>query len=117
MFIGYTDGTFKPNKPINRAEAVITAVKLMGLEAEAEVKQNVTLNFKDAETIQKHYGWATGYIAVALEKGLFDSNEDSLQLGKEASRVWAASLLVRAAQQFGRGITSGVEEEEKAKTY
>lgn len=96
IFKGYEDGTFKPNQAINRAEAVVTAVKLMGLGAEAEAKQNVNLNFKDADLIKRDYGWATGYIAVALEKGLFDSVENELQPGTAASRVWVSTLLVRA---------------------
>jgi hypothetical protein len=105
VFNGYPDGTFKPNSPINRAEAVATAVTLMGLKAEAEAKKDVTLNFKDAEVIKRNYGWATGYIAVALEKGLFDSVENELQPGKEASRLWVATLLVRALGYENEALT------------
>ncbi|GAX90951.1 S-layer homology domain-containing protein [Effusibacillus lacus] len=96
VFSGYEDGTFRPNQAINRIEAVVAAVRLMGLEAEAKAKGDVDLNFKDAAKIKREYGWATGYVAVALEKGLFDSVENELQPGREASRLWVATLLVRA---------------------
>ncbi|BDG60209.1 S-layer homology domain-containing protein [Caldinitratiruptor microaerophilus] len=96
IFRGYEDGTFRPNAPIRRIEAVVTAVRLMGLEEEARSRTGVQLNFRDAEKVYREYPWAVGYVAVALEKGLFDSTEDQLQPDREASRLWIATLLVRA---------------------
>lgn len=96
VFRGYEDGTFRPSEAISRVQAVVTAVRLMGLEDEASAKANTQLNFKDADKISHDYGWATGYIAVALEKGLFDAGETELHPGQPASRLWVASLLVRA---------------------
>lgn len=96
VFKGYEDGTFRPSEAINRVQAVVTAVRLMGLEDEAQAKANTQLNFKDADKITRNYGWATGYIAIALEKGLFDAGENELHPGQPASRLWVASLLVRA---------------------
>lgn len=95
---GYPDGTFRPNQPIKRVEAIVTAVRLMGLENEAKAKadSDVDLHFKDAHLIDKKYPWAKGYVIVALENGLFDTTVDAIQPEKPASRVWAASLLVRA---------------------
>jgi hypothetical protein len=97
IFTGYEDGTFRPNQPVNRVEAIVTAVRLMGLEDEAKAKSvDAKLHFKDAKMIDMRYKWAKGYIIVALENGLFDSSEDQIQPDKPASRVWVASLLVRA---------------------
>lgn len=97
IFTGYTDGTFQPNKPVTRAEAIVTAVRLLGLESEAKARPtNTSLNFKDAKHIDKQFGWAKGYIQVALEQGLFDASEDMLQPEKPATRVWVSTLLVRA---------------------
>ncbi|GAX90170.1 S-layer homology domain-containing protein [Effusibacillus lacus] len=94
---GYEDGNFRPNQPVTRVEAIVTAVRLMGMEEEAKAKSAQTkLFFKDANLIEQQYGWAKGYIAVALENGLFDASEDAIQPDKPASRVWVASLLVRA---------------------
>jgi hypothetical protein len=96
VFNGYKDGTFLPNKPISRVEAVVAAVRLLGLESEAKARGDMDLNFRDAKEIDKRYGWAEGYIAVALENGLFDSNMSSFKPGEPASREWVATLLVRA---------------------
>ncbi|MEX2460864.1 MAG: S-layer homology domain-containing protein [Paenibacillaceae bacterium] len=94
---GYKDGTFRPNQPIKRVEAIVTAVRLMGLEEEAKaVSADTKLNFKDANLIDKNYSWAKGYIVVALKNGLFDTSEDRMEPDKPASRVWVATLLVRA---------------------
>lgn len=97
IFKGYEDGTFRPNQPVTQVEAIVTAVKLMGLEDEALAKsKDIVLHFKDADQIDKKFGWAKGYIVVALEHGLFDTNEDRLEPAKPASRVWVASLLVKS---------------------
>lgn len=97
IFAGYEDGTFRPNKPVTRAEALATAVRLMGLDDEAaKVDPNTTLHFKDAKQIDKRFAWAKGSIVVALQNGLFEPSEDKFEPQKPASRVWVASLMVRA---------------------
>jgi hypothetical protein len=95
VFEGYTDGTFKPNKPVTRLEAIVTAVRLMDLrdEAESEEKRSAALHFKDANKIGD---WARGYVAVALENDLFFETEDKLQPEKPADRLWVTTLLVKA---------------------
>ncbi len=97
IFQGYEDGTFRPNQPVKRIEAIVTAVRLLGLEEEAKAKSLETkLYFKDAAQIDNHYLWAKGYVIVAVENGLFDASEDKLQPEKPASRLWVSSLLIRA---------------------
>ncbi|GAB4271885.1 S-layer homology domain-containing protein [Thermincola ferriacetica] len=95
---GYPDGTFRPNQPVSRVEAIVMAVRLMGLEKEAQAKsaESVKLHFKDAALLEKQYPWAKGYVITALEKGLFDTTEEKIQPDKPATRVWVSSLLVRA---------------------
>jgi major membrane immunogen (membrane-anchored lipoprotein) len=91
---GYGDGTFKPNAPVTRIEAIVMAVRLMGLEEEALAKSDdVKLHFKDANQIPK---WGRGHVIVALENGLFNGTEDKIQSNKPASRVWIVQLLVKA---------------------
>lgn len=97
VFQGFEDGTFRPNQPVTRAEAIVTAVRLLGLENEAKAKSPDTkLHFRDAALIDKKFPWAKGYIIVALENGLFDASEDTVQPDKPASRIWVASLLVKS---------------------
>lgn len=96
VFTGFPDGSFQPQQPISRVQAVVTAVRLMGLEDEAKAKENVSLGFKDSAQIEQKFGWALGYIAVALEHGLFDTSADKLEPEKPASRLWTSTLLVKA---------------------
>ncbi|GAA0135395.1 hypothetical protein YSY43_22350 [Paenibacillus sp. YSY-4.3] len=94
---GFEDGSFRPNQPVTRVEAIVTAVRLMGLEGEAKAKSSDTkLHFKDADQLDKRYPWAKGYVIVALERGLFDAAEDKILPDKPASRVWVSSLLVKS---------------------
>lgn len=96
VFSGYEDGSFRPNEPINQAQALTAAVRLLGLEAEAKARMNAVLQFKDAKQVYEKYPWAVGYVAVALENGLFGTEEDKVQPDKPASRIWTAVLLVKA---------------------
>jgi hypothetical protein len=95
VFEGYEDGSFKPRNAISRIEAITAAVRLMGLrdQAESAAKMATQLNFKDADKVP---AWAVGYVAVALENDLFNVNDTSVQPQKEADRLWATTLLVKA---------------------
>ncbi|WP_249862078.1 S-layer homology domain-containing protein [Paenibacillus konkukensis] len=98
VFEGYEDGTFQPRKTISRIEAITAAVRLMGLRDEAESTEAMqsNLNFKDADKIKKNYPWAVGYVAVALQNDLFEESDDSVQPDKDADRLWATTLLIKA---------------------
>jgi hypothetical protein len=95
---GYPDGTFRPNQPVKRVEAIVMAVRLMGLEEEAKAKSSIDtkLHFKDAQLLETKFPWAKGYVLVALENGLFDLSEEMIQPEKQASRIWVSSLLVKS---------------------
>ncbi|WP_442601707.1 S-layer homology domain-containing protein [Paenibacillus sp. KN14-4R] len=97
VLAGFEDGSFRPNQPVTRVQAIVTAVRLMGLDNEAKAKSlDTKLHFKDAAVIDNQFKWAKGYILVALEKGLFDATEENMQPDKPASRVWVSSLLVKS---------------------
>ncbi|MCD9024008.1 S-layer homology domain-containing protein [Cohnella silvisoli] len=98
VFNGYEDGDFKPRNNITRIEALVAAVRLLGLKEEAEKPENMNakLNFKDFDQLKKKYGWAVGYVTVALENDLFSETETSIQADKPATRLWASVLLVKA---------------------
>lgn len=94
---GYEDGSFRPNQPVNRAEVMVTAVKLMDMQDEVDaMDEDETLLFNDAKQIEKHAPWAKNYILVGLEQGLLDTNELNFQPKKPAARVWVAMVLVKA---------------------
>ncbi|KEQ26426.1 S-layer homology domain-containing protein [Paenibacillus tyrfis] len=98
VFEGYDDGTFQPRKTISRIEAITAAVRLMGLrdQAESADAKAANLNFKDADKLKQKYPWATGYVSVALQNDLFSETDDMIQPEKEADRLWATTLLVKA---------------------
>ncbi|MBP1993356.1 S-layer homology domain-containing protein [Paenibacillus eucommiae] len=100
IFEGYEDGTFKPYNVISRIEAITAAVRLMGLreQAESPAEMATKLNFKDADKIPS---WAVGYVAVALKNDLFNENDTSVQPQKNADRLWATTLLVKALKLEG----------------
>lgn len=98
VFEGYEDGTFKPRKTISRIEAITAAVRLMGLrdQAESAEAKQANLNFTDADKVKEKYPWAVGYVSVALQNDLFNENDTMVQPEKEADRLWATTLLVKA---------------------
>ncbi len=99
IFQGYADGTFRPSNSITRMQTIITAVRLLGLEEEANAKDFSTpVDFKDAENYfgKERNQWAKGYVLVAIEEGLLYENGERLDPNKPAERLWVASVLIRA---------------------
>lgn len=98
IFDGYDDGTFRPNQSVTRIEAIIAAVRLMGLRADAESATRLAtdLNFNDADHVEKKFPNAVGYVAVAVENDLFLETETHIKAEKSADRLWATMLLVKA---------------------
>jgi hypothetical protein len=98
VFDGYDDGTFRPNQAVKRIEAIIAAVRLMGLRAEAETaaKLATDLNFADGDHVEKKFPNAVGYVAVAVENDLFLESDTHVKPEKAADRLWATMLLVKA---------------------
>lgn len=69
---GYTDGTFRPDREVTRAEFAKIAVLAMGYtDEQAKVMQGKTA-FKDLPS--NH--WATGYINLAVSQGIIKGYPD-----------------------------------------
>ncbi|MGO0062738.1 S-layer homology domain-containing protein [Brevibacillus fluminis] len=69
---GYTDGTFKPQKEVTRAEFAKIAVLAMGYtDEQVKLSQGATM-FKDLP--RDH--WASGYINLAVSKGIIKGYPD-----------------------------------------
>ncbi len=64
VLTGYTDGTFKPENTITRAEFAAVVVRAKGLEAAAQASAGAT-TFKDVPAGH----WASGYINIATKMG------------------------------------------------
>lgn len=95
---GYEDGTFRPNASISRQDAVLMAVRLVGLEEEAEEATGIELPFEDANKIADY---AKGGVALAYREGwfgpLFAGHKGiQFQPNKPASRLWVTVMLVNA---------------------
>lgn len=89
---GYEDKTFRPDDLITRAEAVKLIVCAMKLQP----TQNPKLKFDDNSNIPS---WATGYIDIALEKGITNGYDDNEF--KALQNVSREELSVLAMRAFG----------------
>ena len=59
-------------------------------QAESAAEMSTKLNFKDADVLARKDPWAVGYVAVALEKNLFNETDTLVQPEKPATRLFAA---------------------------
>ncbi|WP_139488266.1 S-layer homology domain-containing protein [Brevibacillus dissolubilis] len=69
---GYTDGTFRPDKEVTRAEFAKIAVLAMGYTEDQVKLMTGATKFKDLEASH----WATGYINLAVAKGIIKGYPD-----------------------------------------
>lgn len=90
---GYEDGTARPNQSVTQLEAIIMAVRIMGLD-----DQTATVTAGDylPVTVPSWQG-ARETAVVAYKAGLIDSSDFTHD--QTASREWIAKLLVKILQQ------------------
>lgn len=91
---GYTDGTFKPEASITRAE--FTVMLMRGLNA----KEPVTpLSFKDTKEIK---GWAAEYVQQAVAKGIINGYTDgTFRPNANITHAEMIAMVVRASGLLG----------------
>ncbi|MBU5671336.1 OmpL47-type beta-barrel domain-containing protein [Paenibacillus brevis] len=93
---GYTDGTFKPNHQVSRAEFIVMLVNALKLN-----EATGGLHFTDASKIGQ---WAVSAIAQALASGIVNGYEDgSFRPDKPITRAEMASMLANALGLRGEG--------------
>ena len=92
MIGGYEDGTFRPEERVTREQFAKAMVVAAGLEESAGMFGGTSI-FSDVEADR----WSSGYISIAVNKGLITGNidgkfhpEDSITFGQ------ACTLMVRA---------------------
>lgn len=89
---GYKDGTFKPNKTVTRAEAVVMTMNKVNKDNLMTVNDKVY--FKDDLAIP---GWAKDQVHLAVYNGFIDVPANgNFEANKPATREWVAKLIVSA---------------------
>ena len=91
---GFPDGTFRPNAPIKKIEALVMAVRTLGLEWEAkelEAKQDTQFFVLEGQALE----WAKGYLSAAYRNGLISGYMQEFNWYEPADRAWMATLMVR----------------------
>lgn len=89
---GYQDGTFKPNKTVTRAEAVVMTMNKV--EKEGLLTVNDKVYFKDDTSIP---GWAKDQVHLAVYNGFIDVPANgNFESNKPATREWVAKLIASA---------------------
>ncbi len=96
---GYTDGTFKPEKEVTRAEFAKIAVLAMGYTEEQAKMMQGTTAFKDLPAGH----WATGYINLAVSQGIIKGYPDGTF--KPNNNVKVAEALTVYVQGLKIGVT------------
>ncbi len=70
IFSGYSDGTFRPNQPINRVEAIKVILELMDIKIADGYGSN--FGFPDVD----RYAWYIPYLSTALSLGVVNGYDD-----------------------------------------
>ncbi|WP_027415175.1 S-layer homology domain-containing protein [Aneurinibacillus terranovensis] len=99
---GYQDGTFRPEDKVTQLQALVMAMRNMGLtDQAANDKNTANLPYVVAD-------WGKGYVALAIEKGLIKPSEQRFAPDQPATRQWVAQLMVRMiGKESDVGKTTG----------
>ncbi|WP_422123884.1 S-layer homology domain-containing protein [Planococcus sp. X10-3] len=88
IITGYPDGTFRPDEPIKRSDAVAMIGRALNLDDTPRVT-----GFKDVPASHPH----SGYIASAVDEGIIDGNSKrKFRPNAKTTRAQAAVMLDRA---------------------
>ena len=90
---GYPDGTFRPEKPITRAEIAAILTRIIGLNPQTAPNPN----FSD---VQANH-WAFGYVAAVVNAGIMQGYPDhTFRPDQSITRAELATVMVRARGLF-----------------
>ena len=91
LYIGYEDGSLGLDRNITRAEFATLAVRIEGMEDVQEEHRGKTI-FKDVAA--KH--WASGYINIAVSKGLIIGfGDETFRPEEKITYVQALTVIIR----------------------
>ena len=106
---GYSDGTFKPDKPINRAEFLKIALEATGVRLDS----NTQMNFTDTD----NSAWYAKYVSKAQEEGWIQGYSDgTFKPDQPVNKVEALKILGEI-QSWNRLTTAEVPESSFKDTY
>lgn len=98
VFIGYSDGLFKPDNTITRAEFI----KVISLLSIREEEEDVDLKFLEKYKLSNHWGYS--YLEIAARKGLITLHDtekdiDLMKFDGDITRAEMALLMARAFKE------------------
>ena len=97
VVMGYTDGSFQPDKPVTQLEAILMAVRNMGAVDEiAAINSSRDLALTVPSWASQDY---KKELLFALDQGLIQSSDGTFVYSTYASRAWMARLMVRMIDQ------------------
>lgn len=97
MIEGYEDGTFLPNEPINRAEALVITMRIAGI-AEYDVAEDWN-EFEDVTDAD----WFAYAVETASDEGIVEGYDDgTFRPGNNITRAEVAAISVRTYNEYYR---------------
>ncbi|NOU93764.1 hypothetical protein GC093_11095 [Paenibacillus sp. LMG 31456] len=103
---GYTDGSFKPNHTVTRAEFAVMLMNTLKPQGEGK-----TLTFTDTAKIG---AWAQKAVAQAVQAGIIQGYEDNaFRPDAEVTRAEMAVMIAKALNLKAESITEGGFADEK----
>lgn len=109
---GYSDGTYAPNKNVTQQEAIVMAIRMIGLEDEVKaINHDFVLGGIEVDALFRPYVYVAlkeRILNLAEETQAGDSGNNGLSWGKRpASREWLAKLIVRAVGKGENAASAG----------
>jgi len=103
---GYTDGTFKPNNPVTRAEFTVMLAGLLKLEGDGAV-----ITFTDNDQIG---AWAKDAVAQAVQAGIVNGyNDGSFRPNAHITRSEMAVMIARSLKlQLNAHVSTNFADDE-----
>ncbi len=104
IFIGYEDGSFRPNIGITRQEIAVAMIRALGKTTDAEMAKGSNTGFADDAAIAD---WSRGYVNMAVSMGLFKGYEDGeFKPNRTISRQELTAVLMRLLENYVDAPTS-----------
>jgi len=101
IFSGYSDGTFKPNNNLTRAQAASMMVRALGLHTDEAAPFSDIANYDDATKAE---------IAAAYKYGIIKGNKGSFNPADKVTRAQIALMIARAYEyKTGSKYTASVK--------